>query len=404
MVAPGHKRGYYETQLQKFDTEFVREVIRRLPDSKIMYDRHYRGETRSLSPFVGQVLKLYEQEKRCDVDGPRWLCRFGLLSEILVALLASSLFIDNFTPHALLFTDVPLCSDALVVATEYVMYEGRRASVADLSAEDLPAAATDLFLQILHTLATFQENFGIVTFQCFLENCLLKSLRGTPYFRGQALDDVAFWCYNVGKQKFYLPNRGYLVKVTDFSLAQATEVRLDEATTVEILPWRAEPAELWRLYGWFSRHKNVSDDHIASAFKKEMPQFDDQLDDDEYDFLLKKARAGDFDSFAFFAEGSGSTQNDVLGGYDPQTLTKDFVTMLGNRGIEEGTLMHTLLEEMEEKFGAMPESRPTPQNLWKGVTALGLLEHLLNQDKYTAFLEKYRQAPPHGQNTLHVFV
>lgn len=87
---------------------------------------------------------------------------------------------------------------------------------------------TELSLSIIHTLGLLQKMYGIVHFDTKCDNLLLKFFNSKePYFKGLLLDKTKkqYFVYPISHDRaFYIPNRGFIAKISDFSMARAHSI------------------------------------------------------------------------------------------------------------------------------------------------------------------------------------
>lgn len=214
-----------------------------------------------------------------------YACPVEVEAEALLSALASGLFVDGITPGVVVQMRAFVCPGpaserALCLVQErlgvdagggggYVstverlplfldIVEGRPAGGLAGRARRIEAAAVEVCVSALHTLAIMQAAFGLNVLDVRPANLLLKVLaRGARYFRGAdtaaASAFMLAWPSSAGHRVapatgsadgasqsmtrgdesgvFVLPNRGWLVKVADMGMAAAYRV-----TRLEPLP------------------------------------------------------------------------------------------------------------------------------------------------------------------------
>jgi len=145
------------------------------------------------------------------------------LNEAMVHRACSLCSEKNFTPH------ITMCSRAAwnPRSLEAYMWLERYDFTLDSFAQSHLRWWTKerfcaMFFQIFHTVYVMQEVLQLKHHDLHDQNVAIKRIDNQTLFRGEALKHVTHFMYNIGEQQFFVPNIGYLVKLSDFGFANVS--------------------------------------------------------------------------------------------------------------------------------------------------------------------------------------
>jgi hypothetical protein len=162
--------------------------------------------------------------------------------EVKVNILASMLFTESVSPHFLRYTSAFVCPKT---ASMYNVMETAHGEFSELQKTIPPNTQghmklldhSSIVFQLLHAIYVMQQVFKIKHHDMHSGNIMYVKCgpNDPPYvYNGELLNDKNAFVYNVGRQKYYFPNRGYLLKIMDFGFSgfqvptsKVREVRTD---------------------------------------------------------------------------------------------------------------------------------------------------------------------------------
>lgn len=77
----------------------------------------------------------------------------------------------------------------------------------------------EIFMQVLCTIAFYQEKFSIVHYDLHGGNIMIEKISENDMFNGVNLKGVDYFHYKIKDKNIYIRNIGYIIKIIDFGLA-----------------------------------------------------------------------------------------------------------------------------------------------------------------------------------------
>ncbi len=178
------------------------------------------------------------------------VCSSQVVSEVLNGALATVLVDDGHTPHFVRQMCFFSCQDRCFLVYEFCGYRLRNGNHRSITLLQIPkilktpiseAIVMELLFVILHALWIAQRQHGQIHYDLKPDNLFVQPITSVSEFNGTRLDQVSYFGYCLSdidgsRYCYYLPNRGYLLKMGDYGTMVSCDVQREDGRRIEIMP------------------------------------------------------------------------------------------------------------------------------------------------------------------------
>jgi serine/threonine protein kinase len=178
------------------------------------------------------------------------ICASQVASEALNGALATELHDSGITPHFVRQLCFFSCEERCYLVYEFCGYRLRNQTYRSITLYQLPRVlrsppseqvVMELLFAILHSLWVAQRCYGQVHYDLKPDNIFIQPITSVSEFAGVRLSNIQYFGYCLGdaagqRYCYYMPNRGYLVKLGDYGTAVSTRVKRDDGREIAVMP------------------------------------------------------------------------------------------------------------------------------------------------------------------------
>lgn len=178
------------------------------------------------------------------------VCPSQIVSELLNGALITSLYDQGTTPHFVRQICFFSCRDRCYLVYEFCGYRLRNGRYRSITLFQLPKIlktplcdeiVMEVLFVILHSLWVAQLQFGQVHYDLKPDNIFVQPITSVSQFNGAQLDKIDYFGYCLTdptghRYCYYIPNRGFLIKIGDYGTTVSTAVKRDDGKNIAVMP------------------------------------------------------------------------------------------------------------------------------------------------------------------------
>lgn len=200
------------------------------------------------------------------------------VSEALNGALSTQLYDQGITPHFVRQICIFTCKQKCFLVYEFCGYRKKNNILRSITLMQLPKIlncplteqiVAEILFTVLHSIWLAQCTYGQVHYDLKPDNIFIQPITKATEFNGIRLADVQYFGYcladaNGQRYCYYIPNRGYLLKIGDYGTTVSNAVGQTSGQQVAVMPqavWENSD-KLWHDFGISREFKSGYDAHF----------------------------------------------------------------------------------------------------------------------------------------------